>query len=141
MPELAIEALSQLHKRDVISMKDYYYLQHLESSRHHAETKSTRTALETAVATRKFEVVTHPVMQRLIQNKWVQYGRRSNIYDLLFHVVFGIVWTAVCLGTPKSGRELYIPLNDRIWRIVLGLFVVLLTLYDIGTHAYGKQGT
>ena len=138
MPNLALDALNQLHKRDVISMKDYYHLQHLETSKQNHETKSTRTALETAVATRKFEVVTHPVMQRLISNKWIQYGRLSTIFDLLFHAVFGIMWTTVCLGTPKSGRSLYIQLEDHVWRIVLGLIIILLTVYDIGNHAYGK---
>ena len=138
MPALALVALSQLHKRDVISMKDYYYLQHLEASRQNIETKSTRTALETAVATGKYEVVTHPVMQRLITNKWAQYGRFSTFVDLLFHAVFGILWTSVCLGTPKSGKDLYLPLQDHVWRIVIGLIVILLTVYDIGKHAYGK---
>ncbi len=138
MPALALVALSQLHKRDVISMKDYYYLQHLEASRQNIETKSTRTALETAVATGKYEVVTHPVMQRLITNKWAQYGRLSTFVDLLFHAVFGILWTSVCLGTPKSGKDLYLPLQDHVWRIVIGLIVILLTVYDIGKHAYGK---
>ena len=137
MPELALVALSQLHKRDVISMKDYYYLQHLEASRQNIETKSTRTALETAVSTTKYEVVTHPVMQKLIANKWAQYGRWSTITDLLFHAAFGIMWTSVCLGTPKNGRDLYLPLEDHVWRIVIGLIVILLTVYDIGKHAYG----
>ena len=119
-------------------MKDYYYLQHLEASRENVETKSTRTALETAVVTRKYEVVTHPVMQRLIEHKWVQYARLSTIFDLLFHIIFGIMWTSVCLGTPARGKDLYIPLEDHIWRIFVGIFVILLTIYDIGKHIYGK---
>ena len=138
LPNLALEALSQLHKRDPITMQDYYYLQHLESSRQNIETKSTRTPLETAVATRKYEVVTHPVMQRLITNKWVQYGRFSTIFDLLFHTIFGIMWTFVCLGTPRDGKDLYIPIEDHLWRVIIGLLVILLTVYDIGKHAYGE---
>ena len=137
MPELALVALSQLHKRDVISMKDYYYLQHLEASKLNIETKSTRTALETAVATTKYEVVTHPVMLRLIENKWSQYGRWSTIIDIIFHAVFGIMWTSVCINTPRNGRDLYIPLKDHVWRIIIGLIVILLTVYDIAKHAYG----
>ena len=137
LPKLALEALSQLHKRDVISMNDYYYLQHLEASRQKIETKSARTALETAVVTRKYEVVTHPVMQRLIYNKWILYGRLSTTYDLLFHAAFGILWTSVSIGTPQHGRDLYRPMEDHIWRVVIGLLILLLTVYDIGRLFYG----
>lgn len=138
LPNLALEALSQLHTTDVITMKDSYYLQYLEASRRKIETKATRTPLETAVTTRKNEVVTHPVMQRLIYNKWIQYGRRSTMLDLLFHVIFGVTWTSICMGTPAKGKELYVPPEDNVWRIVLGVFVLLMTVFDIGRHIHGN---
>lgn len=138
LPNLALEALSQLHKSDVIRTEESYYLQYLEASRQKIETKATRTPLETAVTTSKYEVVTHPVMQRLIHNKWVQYGRRSTILDLVFHFIFAVVWTSISLGTPVKGKHLYNPLEKRIWRIVLGVIVLLLTAYDIGIHIYSE---
>ena len=92
---------------------------------------SVRTPLEMAVITRKFEVVTHPVMQRLIHNKWMQYGRLSTIVDLLFHVVYGILWTTVCMSTPDTGKAIFEPFDARIWLKVLGLIVGVMTLYDI----------
>lgn len=138
LPHLALEALNQLHTTNVITKANSYYLQYLEASRQKVETKSTRTPLEAAVITEKFEVVTHPVMQRLIHNKWIQYGRLSTIFDLLFHIVFGVAWTAVTVGTPKNARELYIPADKHAWRIILGVFVLLMTAFDIAKHIYGK---
>lgn len=139
LPNLAVEALDQLHSTNDITMEEFYHLQHLESSKEKVETKSTRTALETAVATRSYEVVTHPVMQRLIQIKWDQYGRFSNMYQLIFHTIFGIAWTAVALGTPENSDNLYKDITAKIWRITLGVMIILMTVYDIGMQIYSKQ--
>ena len=138
LPHLAVEALNQLHTTDVITLREYYHLQYLEASRQKVETKTTRTPLETAVANRKYEVVTHPVMQRLVYNKWKLFARFSTAFSLLFHVVFGVAWTVFALGTPKSGKDLYSERVDRAWKITLGVFIILMTLYDIGKHIQGQ---
>ena len=207
LPNLALEALNQLHTTDVITMKEFYYLQFLEQpppqnkemtsmiditeqdktpatgvtittrttpttgTTPATETKPTtqnaptpektptangkrsakgktllltakssvRTPLEMAVITRKFEVVTHPVMQRLIHNKWMQYGRLSTIIDLLFHVVYGILWTTGCMSTPDTGKAIYEPFDSRIWLKVLGLILMIMTFYDIVRQIHGKS--
>lgn len=138
LPNLAVEALNQLHTSDVITSCEYYYLQHLETSRQKVETKTVRTPLETAVANRKYEVVTHPVMQRLVHNKWKQYGWFSTAVHLLFHVAFGIAWTAFSIGTPRHGKDVYNEFVDRVWKITLGVTILLMTLYDIGKHVQGQ---
>ena len=131
LPHLAVQALNQLHVTDVITRTNSYYLQYLEASRQKVETKATRTPLETAVVTRKYEVVTHPVMRRLIHNKWNHFGRLSTIFYLLFHIIFGIMWTAFALGTPLKGKDTYFPIEVKMWRIIIGLFILLMTIYDI----------
>ena len=172
LPNLALEALNQLHTTDVITMKEFYYLQFLEQSLPQEEVttpvvgmpaqvetpatgktpangkttvkgtkdgkvktptraKPVRSPLEMAVITRKFEVVTHPVMQRLIYNKWMQYGRLSTVIDLLFHVVYGILWTTTCMSTPGTGKVLYKPFDARIWLKIMGLVLAVMTFYDI----------
>ena len=174
LPNLALEALNQLHATDVITMKEFYYIQFLEQSLPTEEATNllintpvrkdikpekektqasgetsvkwkmtkkqgkpprvkspVRTPLEMAVITRKFDVVTHPVMQRLIYNKWVQYGRLSTIIDLLFHVIYGILWTAGSTSTPDTGKEIFEPFDARIWSKVMGLILGIMTLYDI----------
>ena len=208
LPNLALEALNQLHVSDVITMKEFYYLQFLEqpppqndettsvvditgqdntpatgvtnttkttttagttpatettpttenaptleknptvNGKKSAKGKtplltnsSVRTPLEMAVITRKFEVVTHPVMQRLIHNKWMQYGRLSTIVDLLFHIVYGILWTTGCMATPDTGKAIYEPLDSRIWLKVVGFILIIMTFYDIVRLIHGKYQT
>lgn len=181
LPNLALEALNQLHSTDVITMKEYYYIQFLEQSLPEEkettplfdapgnvelpETEKTprngktptsdktksakgklapswttapvRTPLEMAVITRKYDVVNHPVMQRLVHNKWVQYGRLSTLIDLLFHIAYGILWTAGCMTTPSTGKALYEPFEDRLWLKIMGLILGIMTLYDIAVQING----
>lgn len=138
LPHLALEALNQLRTTDVITSKESYYLQHLEASRLKGETKNIRTPLEVAVMTRKYEVVSHPVMQRLIHNKWKQYGMFSTIIDLLFHVLYGILWTAGCMGIPSSAKSLWQPFSANLWLKVLGFFIAVMTMYDIVIQIQSK---
>ena len=181
LPNLALEALNQLHVTDVITMKEYYYIQFLEQSLTeekektpqfdtptqvelpetekkpkngknptNAKTKSAkeklvpswtktpvRTPLEMAVITRKYDVVNHPVMQRLVHNKWVQYGRLSTLIDLLFHILYGVLWTTGCMSTPSTGKAIFEPFEDRLWLKIMGLILGIMTLYDIVVQING----
>ncbi len=101
------------------------------------ETKKTQTPLETAVVTRKFEVVSHPVMQRLIHNKWIYFGRTATILDLCFYVVFNILWTAMSMLTPSTGEELYDPLRQNAWRVVLLVVIGIMIIYQFGRQVRG----
>lgn len=105
------------------------------------ETKKTRTPLETAVVTRKFEVVSHPVMQRLIHNKWIFFGRSATILDMCFYIVFNILWTAMSMLTPSTGQELYDPLNENVWRIVLLLAIGIMIIYQVVRQVRGTCDT
>ena len=118
-------------------MKEYYYLNFLETSRMKVDTKKARTPLETAVVTRKFEVVSHPVMQRLIDNKWNYFGRRATLLDLCFYIVFNILWTAMSMLTPPTGKELYDPLSENAWRLVLLLVIGMMIIYQVARQLKG----
>ena len=138
LPHLALEALNQLHITDVITMKELYYINFLEASRLSVETKKTRTPLETAVVTRKYEVVSHPVMQRLIHNKWIHYGRTATVLDVCFYIVFNILWTAMSMLTPPTGKELYDPLSENVWRLLLLVVIGIMIIYQVGRQIRGS---
>lgn len=95
-----------------------------------------RSPLENAVVGQKFEVVTHPVMQRLIHNKWLLYGRLSTIFDLLFHVVYGTLWTICCITIPDNGKQLF-DMSYRTWTKVMSFIVGLMTCYNIIFQIHG----
>jgi hypothetical protein len=129
LPSLAVESLDQLHVTDNIRRRDLFYLNLLEECRLKKETRKARTPLETAVVGRQFDVLMHPVMQRLIVVKWDQYGKFCTILDLAVNVVYAILFTTFAVETPAVGKDLYLPLSDKAWRIVLGLLLILINAY------------
>lgn len=129
LPSLAVEALDQLHISDTITRRELYYLNLLEESRLKKETRKARTPLETAVIARQFDVLMHPVMQRLVALKWNQYGKFGTILDLVINLVYAILFTVFAVETPAVGQELYLPLRDKAWRLFLGLVLILINAY------------
>jgi hypothetical protein len=129
LPNLAVEALDQLHVSDTITRRELFYLNLLEESRLRKETKKARTPLETAVIGRQFDVLMHPVMQRLVAIKWDQYGKFGTILDLCVNLVYAILFTVFAVGTPAVGEDLYLPLSDKGWRLFLGIVLILITTY------------
>jgi mannitol-specific phosphotransferase system IIBC component len=83
-------------------------------------------------------VVSHPVMQRLIHNKWMYFGWTATILDLCFHIVFIILWTTMSMLTPPTGQELYDPLSQNVWRVVLALVICIMIIYKIGRQVRGR---
>lgn len=129
LPSLAVEALDQLHVSDTITRRELFYLNLLEESRLKKETRSARTPMETAVISRQFDVLMHPVMQRLVTLKWNQYGKVGTILDLMVNLVYAILFTVFAVRTPAVGKDLYLPLSVKAWRIVLGLILILINIY------------
>ena len=129
LPSLAVESLDQLHVSDTITRRELFYLNLLEESRLKKETRKARTPLETAVVGRQFDVLMHPVMQRLIAVKWDQYGKFGTILDLIVNLVYATLFTVFAVETPAVGKDLYLPLNDKAWRIFLGLVLILINIY------------
>ena len=129
LPFLAVEALDQLHVSDTITRRELFYLNLLEESRLKKETKKARTPLETAVIGRQFDVLMHPVMQRLVAIKWSEYGKFGTILDLVINLVYAVLFTVFAVETPAVGEDLYLPLSDKAWRLFLGLVLILINAY------------
>jgi uncharacterized membrane protein len=73
----------------------------------------------------------HPVMQRLIYMKWLKFGRRGAWLDLATNLLFSILWTVLGVTLPHKAKELYEPLTERWWRLVLAILVMFLTFVEI----------
>ncbi|XP_028402736.1 uncharacterized protein LOC114525550 isoform X2 [Dendronephthya gigantea] len=131
LPSLAVEALDQLRVSDTITRRELFYLNLLEESLLKKETRCARTPLETAVIARQFDVLMHPVMQRLVAIKWDQYGKVWTILELAMNLVYAILFTVFAVRTPAVGKDLYLPLSDKAWRIVLGLILILINIYQM----------
>ena len=73
----------------------------------------------------------HPVMQRLIYTKWQKFGKRGAWLDLATNLLFSILWTVLGVTLPHKANELYEPLSNRWWRLVLAILVMFLTFLEI----------
>ena len=122
IPEVALEALDQFHCSDSITRKNFYFLNYLETSKLKEERTPARTPLEIAVHNKRFDTILHPVMQRLI----------------VLNLVYTILWSVIGVTLPKTGREMYEPLGENIWRLLIGISLILLTLWGIRVQVISK---
>ena len=131
IPEVALEAMDQFHSTDTINRKEFYFLNYLEGPKLKEQKTPARTPLEIAVQNERFNVILHPVMQRLIGVKWQMYGKWGAIFDLVINLFYTMLWTVLGITLPKHGRDLYLPLGANSWRLTIGIIVILLTILEI----------
>lgn len=110
MPLIATEALEQLHVKDRTNRKQYYYLSCLngfsdDSLSNASVTTCTRAPLEVAVHHKQFELIMHPVFQRLINVKWEQFGKIGAWLDLVLNTIYAILWTILGVTLPQHPSE------------------------------------
>ena len=131
MPLIATEALEQLHSKDRTNRKQYYYLSYLNSAKGENDplTTYTRTPLEVAVHHKQFELIMHPVFQRLINVKWKKFGKFGAWLDLVLNTAYAILWTVLGVTLPQDPAARYSPLEEAWWRITLEILIFLLTVY------------
>jgi hypothetical protein len=81
----------------------------------------------------------HPVMRRLIAVKWKIYGKRGAIMDMALNLIYTMLWTIIAVTTPRYGHDLYLPLEDNIWRFIIAGMIVLFTLMEIKRQVTSKK--
>ena len=141
IPEVALSAMDQFHSVDTINRKEFYFLNYLERTRLKEEKTPARTPLEIAVQNERFDIIMHPVMQRLVGVKWQCYGKRGAVYDIVLNLIYTTLWTVLAVTLPKHGRDLYIPLGANSWRLIIGIFLILLTVVEIRKQILSKFTT
>ncbi|XP_063682069.1 transient receptor potential cation channel subfamily A member 1-like isoform X2 [Bolinopsis microptera] len=103
-PPLAIKALDQCVEKDLRNRKQYYSLQFLEPVTlcNDSCAKTTFTVLEETVraGSSNLEIVKHEMIQKIIDVKWRQFGRRGYIKELAAYVIVLINWSLLCLFNP-----------------------------------------
>ena len=138
IPEVALEAMDQFHSVDTINRKEFYFLNYLEGTKLKEQKTPARTPLEIAVQNERFDIIMHPVMQRLIGVKWNMYGKWGAILDLVINLLYTILWTVLGVTLPKEGQHLYTPLRDNVWRLILVAILILLTLVETRKQILSK---
>ncbi|CAH1253679.1 TRPA1 [Branchiostoma lanceolatum] len=131
MPPVAKEALNQFHPTDRANRKQYYYLNNIEPVLPgEAEDSLAKTPMEVAVQYKQYDVLQHPVFQKLIYIKWKRFARRGAWFSLFLNFFFIVTWTALAVVPAWEVRYIYSFPQDW-WRIIVSSIAVLLTFYQI----------
>lgn len=137
-PDVAAQAMNQLYSVDSITRKEYFSLNNLEGARiNEGRTTAARTPLEIAVKKRYFTIIMHPVVQRLIEIKWEQYGKSSAIYDLMLNLSYAFLWTIVGLALSHRSQDMYLPLKSKAWMLCIVIVIIIMTLNEIRKQITG----
>ena len=78
-----------------------------------------------------FELVMHPIFQRLLEVKWHFFGKRAWL-GIFLNVLLTLTYTVLGITHPNIAEEnYYYPLSENYWRIPLEALVVILTFNEI----------
>ena len=74
----------------------------------------------------------HPVILRSIAIKWQLYGNYRTGLTTGLNLLYTLLWTALGVSMPRDDvGAYYTPLSKNVWRIVLEVISLILTLYFI----------
>ncbi|XP_031555285.1 transient receptor potential cation channel subfamily V member 4-like [Actinia tenebrosa] len=129
----AKEALDQFYSKDRANRKQFFHLNYLEPAIPKCLSCGwPQTAMEVVVLHKQFDLIMHPVFQRLIKVKWEHFGKRGAWLQSLAGVVFVILWTIFGVTTVGYGKyDYYTQISKSWWRIVIGSVAILMTLNEI----------
>lgn len=80
---------------------------------------------------KQFDLIMHPVFQRLIKVKWDYFGRSGTWIQMIMNVGFVLVWTVLAVTLPGNTAAHYQPISRNWWRLGLEGIAVILTLVEI----------
>lgn len=90
-----------------------------------------KTPLAEATQQNQFELIMHPVFQRLINVKWEKFGMTGAWLSLITNIIFAVLWTFLGVTQPMDAAQHYTPLNSKWWRLFIEICVILLTINEI----------
>ncbi|XP_066553163.1 transient receptor potential cation channel subfamily V member 5 isoform X2 [Amia ocellicauda] len=151
MPPVAHSALDQFHVQDRMTRQQFYYLNLLEPRKWDMQTQKCKkiealSPLELIVKQWNLDLITHPVILKLIKVKWNLYGRLGAWILLLLNFLFIVSWTifAISVSVIRPEESPYIFPQDW-WRVLVVVVALLLTVTEVSRElaemwrSQGKQ--
>ncbi|XP_077867418.1 uncharacterized protein LOC144356591 [Saccoglossus kowalevskii] len=129
MTNVASLALDRLHEKDSLEGKQTYDLKILEKGETNAETPYTRSPLQAVVDNTLLEVIDHPVFRKSIEIKWQKFARWAAKKDLLWNLLFVVLWSMLAVVKPHARGCYEFPLD--LLRVLLWVMAILCTIWFI----------
>ena len=131
MTEIAHDALDELCDYNRRHRKQYYYINHICPSADEIQHESkARHPLEVIVKEEKIDIISHPIIQKLVHILWERHGRREAQKDAIFTFFLLFCWTVIALAVPYNERFYYEYPNDW-WRVLFFLLAAGLATFMI----------
>ena len=131
MTEVAHSALDELCDYNRRHRKQYYYINHICPSTDEVQHESkARHPLEVIVKEEKIDIISHPIIQKLVHILWVRHGRREAQKDAIFTFFLLFCWTVIAVAVPYNERFYYEYPNDW-WRVLFFLLAAGLATFMI----------
>ncbi|XP_069478242.1 transient receptor potential cation channel subfamily A member 1-like [Ambystoma mexicanum] len=131
MPPIAFIALDQFHVRDRANRKQYFYINLIEPENTEFKDSRAKSPLEVIVQSRQFDIIMHPVIQKLIELKWQRFGKRNIAFMLASNLIFIFSWTCLGIAASLDREESSYQFPEDIWRLILLMAAVGLTIYQL----------
>ncbi|XP_032220659.1 transient receptor potential cation channel subfamily A member 1 isoform X2 [Nematostella vectensis] len=149
MPNVALKALDYFHYIDRSRRKHYFYINYLdrttpESKDKDAASTHAQTALSAVVEGGYHELVMHPVFQKLIDVKWIRFGRKQAWLEIIPNALLTLLYTILAVTYPSDITQYYSNITKTWWRVVLEVFILLLIGNEIRkeiTEIYSSRKT
>lgn len=87
--------------------------------------------MEVVVLHKQFDLIMHPIFQRLIKVKWQHFGKKGAWVQLIMGFVFVTLWTVFGVTTSVDGSHNYTPIHENWWRVLVGGLAFLLYVNEI----------
>ena len=148
-PPLALKALDMCMEKDLRNRKQYYSLQFLEPTTlcNGKSARTTFTVLEEAVraGSQNLAIIKHDMIQKIIDVKWKQFGRRGYIKELAAYIIVLINWSLLCLFNPirhpypdheevEKGAIWYIEIANEVLTVVFYFYQVFDEIRELRTN-------
>ena len=123
--------MDQFHVTDRSHRKQRYYLNFLEQCDPDTKRQPVNLSpLQAVVEVNCFELIMHPIFQRLIEVKWGFFGLGAWL-GIFLNVLLAVAYTVLGVTHPTDVADYYYPLSKNAWKIPLEAAVVLLTFNEI----------
>lgn len=135
-PQLCLEILNTFYNTDILKWQTNIYLDHLEPCELNEDNlekdrfERLLTPLETIYVNNKTELVTHPVVKALIDEKLNGYAKASLILDMIRQIGLLVLWTAFACHENYSLKHSYTR-ETTAGKIVLIVLCILFFLWDV----------
>ncbi|KAK7101068.1 uncharacterized protein [Littorina saxatilis] len=129
MPSMAAEALTQFCHTNRQFRYTYFYLNLLETDPDVDPKGLCQTPQSVAAEYRQFDIIMHPTMMALLQEKWQKFGRGWAIWRLLDNFLHAQMWT--WLGIIESDASSELCGIDSWWHYLFWIFCLGHTLWHV----------